>query len=123
MSPPAQGPGDPFSGAPDDVPEELPDEGVVPPLPPAERGSVLSDLEDLEVLQALLEPRGVQGLAVGCADCGDRHYVTWDLLRGNLRALLDTGRGAVHEPAYAPDASAFVTWDYARGFADAALEG
>jgi hypothetical protein len=29
----------------------------------------------------------------------------------------------VHEPAFAPDPTDYVTWDYARGFADAALDG
>ena len=121
------GPVDPFAGDPDDPSDELAalddEDAVPPPVSPADREGVLTDLEDLEVFEALLQPRGVRGLAVACPDCDEAHFVTWDLLRGNLRALLDTGRPRVHEPAFDPDPSAFVTWDYARGFADAALEG
>ena len=127
MTPPAPGPVDPFADDPDDPADALaaldPDDAAVPPLAPADRESVLSDLEDLEVFQALLQPRGVQGLAVACPDCEEPHYVAWDLLRSTLRALLDSGRAGVHEPAFAPDAAAYVSWDYARGFADASLEG
>ena len=81
----------------------------------------LADLEDLEVFQALLEPRGVRGLVVDCEDCEEPHYFAWDLLRGNLRHLLDEGLPRVHEPAFAPDPSDYVSWDYARGFADGVL--
>lgn len=127
MTPPAPEPVDPFAGDPHDPVEELraldDEDAVLPPLSPAHRESVLTDLEDLEVFQALLAPRGVRGLAVGCPDCDAPHYVTWDLLRSGLRSLLDTGRTGVHEPAFSPDASAYVTWDYARGFTDASLEG
>ena len=37
---------------------------------------------------------GVRGLVVDCEDCGEPHYFGWDLLRGNLRHLLDEGRRA-----------------------------
>jgi hypothetical protein len=37
----------------------------------------------------------------------------------NLRALLGEGRTHVHEPAFSPDRDAYVSWDYARGYADA----
>ena len=120
-------PRDPFAGDPDDPARELAalddDAAVVVPLSPDEREGVLGDLEDLEVFEALLAPRGVQGLVVDCADCQETHLFAWDLLRGNLRQLLDAGTTRVHEPAFAPDASRYVSWDYARGFADASLEG
>lgn len=121
-------PVDPFSGDPDDPVRELAalddeDDAADEPLDPQEREDVLADLEDLEVFQALLSPRGVRGLVVSCRDCDEAHYFAWDLLRGNLRQLLDAGTQRVHEPAFAPDPTDYVTWDYARGYADAALEG
>ena len=118
-------PPDPFAGDPSDPARELEalddDAPADPPLSPQEREDVLEDLQDLEVYEALLAPRGVRGLAVDCADCRETHYFAWALLRGNLRQLLDQGTGRVHEPAYAPDPSAYVTWDYARGFTDASM--
>lgn len=98
-------------------------DAVVSPVSPDEREIVLSNLEDLEVFEALLGPRGVRGLAVHCEDCEDVHYFTWDLLRGNLRHLLDNGTIRAHEPAFSPAPSDYVSWDYARGFTDASLEG
>lgn len=120
MTPP-YGPVDPFAGDPDDPARALDDDEAVVPISPEEREGVLGELEDLELFEALLAPRGVLGLAVGCDDCAAVHYVSWDLLRGNLRYLLDAGTSRVHEPAVAPDPSAYVSWDYARGFTDASL--
>ena len=126
MTPPSE-PVDPFAGDPDDPARalealdedpELADE----PLSPDEREDVLGDLEDLEVFEALLAPRGVRGLVVDCEDCREPHYFAWALLRGNLRHLLDRGTARVHEPAFSPDPSDYVTWDYARGYVDACLE-
>jgi hypothetical protein len=127
MTPPPD-PVDPFSGDPDDPARELAalddeTEDVLPPLSPQEREDVLEDLEDLEVFEALLLPRGVKGLVVDCEDCREAHYFAWDLLRANLRHLLDQGTTRVHEPAFSPDPSDYVSWEYARGFADAALDG
>ncbi len=127
MTPPAE-PVDPFSGDPDDPARELAaldddDIAEAPPLTPAEREDVLEDLEDLEVFEVLLTPRGVRGLVVDCEECREPHYFGWDLLRGNLRHLLDQGTTRVHEPAFSPDPSDYVSWDYARGFADASLDG
>ncbi len=126
MTPPSE-PVDPFAGDPDDPARELAalDDDADPadePLSPAEREDVLDDLEDLEVFEALLGPRGVRGLVVDCEDCREPHYFAWDLLRGNLRHLLDRGTTRVHEPAFSPDPSDYVSWDYARGFADASLD-
>src|SRR6266487_3161532 len=91
------------------------------PLTPAEREDVLADLEDLEIFQTLLSARGVRGIVVECEDCGESHYFGWELMRGNLRHLLDAGRTRVHEPAYGPDPTRYVSWEYARGFADGAF--
>jgi hypothetical protein len=116
---------DPFRGDPRDPARELeqldgPDD-VVEPLSPQEREDVLADLEDLEVFRALLESRGLRGLVVDCEDCRESHYFGWDLLQGNLRSLLDVGTTRVHEPAFDPDPSHYVSWDYAKGFTDAVL--
>ena len=67
-------------------------EATSEPLSPQDREDVLVDLEDLEVFQTLLEPRGVRGLVVDCDECEAPHYFAWDLLRQNLRQLLDVGR-------------------------------
>jgi hypothetical protein len=114
-------PADPFAG------EELPwaddaDAEPVEPLAPDEREDVLTDLADLEVFRTLLEPRGVRGLVVDCEDCHEPHYFGWDLLKGNLRHLLDVGETRVHEPAFSPDPVDYVSWDYARGYSDGVLE-
>jgi hypothetical protein len=114
---------DPFHGDPADPAAALgDDDDVSEPLSPSEREDVLADLEDLEVFQTLLQPRGVRGLVVDCDDCEEPHYFSWDLLRGNLRHLLDAGQTRVHEPAFSPDPADYVSWDYARGFADGVLE-
>jgi hypothetical protein len=112
---------DPFADDPRDLGAELGPEDEIEPLTPDEREDVLADLEDLEVFEALLAPRGVRGLVVDCQDCEEQHFFAWDLLRGNLKHLLDQGQPRVHEPAYSPDPSEYVSWDYARGYADAIL--
>lgn len=113
---------DPFSGDPADPAAELGDpmgnEEALEPLTPEAREDVLADLAELEVYQALLEQQDVRGLVVDCADCGESHYFGWALLRGNLRQLLDAGQTTVHEPAYDPDPTHYVSWEYARGYAD-----
>lgn len=109
-------PHDPFPLDPADAAELDPE--VSEPLSPQEREDVLADLADLEIYQTLLEPQGVRGLVVDCEDCRQAHYFSWDLLRGNLRQLLDAGQTRVHEPAYDPDPAQYVSWDYARGYAD-----
>jgi Family of unknown function (DUF5319) len=114
---------DPFAGDPTDPAFAIEDEdGPVDPLGPEERQDVLDDLADLEVYEALLVPRGVRGLVVDCEDCRVPHYFAWDLLRSNLRHLLQAGRTRVHEPAFDPDPSEYVTWEYARGYADGAQD-
>jgi len=111
---------DPFTGDPTDPAAELDDleSEAIEPLSPAEREDVLEDLADLEIYQALLAPIGIRGLVIECEDCHEPHYFDWDLLRGNLKHLLDSGRPRIHEPAYDPDPEHYVTWEYARGYAD-----
>lgn len=114
-------PPDPFAGDPHDPAAEMADEYDEEPLSDEERASLLEDLEDLEMFQALLEPRGVRGLVVDCDDCKESHFFAWELLRGNLRSLLDEQAPHVHEPAFQPDPADYVSWDYARGFTDGVL--
>src|SRR4051812_9245100 len=113
---------DPFAGDPADPAAALADDEQLEPLTVEEREDVLADLEDLEIFQALLEPRAVRGLVVDCQDCEEPPYFEWDLLRGNLKRLLDQGQPHVHEPAFQPDPTEYVSWDYARGFSDAILD-
>ena len=109
-------PSDPFDSEP------LDDDAEDRPLLPHEREDVLAEIEELSQFRALLEPKGVRGIAVDCDDCGETHYLGWELLVENLRHLLDDGRMRVHEPAFDPDPDDYVTWDYARGYADAVLD-
>ncbi len=116
-------PVDPFAGDPSDPVHELraldpDDDEAHPPLTPQERETVVEDLADLEVFFAVLQPRGIRGLVVDCGDCQEEHFFGWDLLRGNLRHLLEFGIPRVHEPAFEPDPHDYVTWDYAHGFLD-----
>jgi len=110
---------DPFSGDPADPSADLEaTDDANDPLSEAERQDVLEDLADLEIYQALLTPIGIRGLVIECEDCHEPHYFDWDLLRSNLKHLLTSGRPRVHEPAYDPDPDHYVTWEYARGYAD-----
>lgn len=119
-------PPDPFAGDPEDPSQALgalddPEYDAEEPLDDEERAGLLSDLTDLAVYQALLEPRGVRGIVVDCPDCAEQHYHDWTLLRASLQQLLDAGRMRPHEPAYDPDPAAYVSWEYCRGYADAVL--
>jgi hypothetical protein len=117
---------DPFAGDPADPAAHLPlpmeDDDDEPPLSAQEREELITDLADLEGFRALLEPRDVLGIVIECEDCGERHYMDWDLVVGNLRSLLTIGRTRVHEPAYSPDPTRYVSWEYARGYSDGVLE-
>jgi hypothetical protein len=122
LDPFADDPGDPaalFGGA--EFSAASYDDDALAPLTADEEAEIAADLADLEVFQVLLEPRGVRGLVVDCQDCEEPHYFAWDLLRANLRQLLAEGQPRVHEPAFSPDPAEYVSWDYARGFADATL--
>ncbi len=50
--------------------------------------------------------------------------ITWTGIWSSVTcaSLLTVGRTRVHEPAYAPDPTRYVSWEYARGYADAVLE-
>lgn len=116
-------PQDPFAEDPDDPGSALGEDGEpAEQLKAHEREDVLADLADLEVFRALLEPLGVRGMSMDCGDCGEAHYVSWDLLLGNLQQLLSGGKPRVHEPAYEPDPDDYVTWDYARGYVDGVID-
>jgi Family of unknown function (DUF5319) len=116
-------PQDPFAGDPSDPAAELGDDEsqADEPLSDSERADLLDDMADLDAFQAVLEPRGVRGLVVDCEDCREAHFFAWELLRANIRSLLDAGAPHVHEPAYSPDPADYVSWDYARGFIDGVL--
>lgn len=88
------------------------------PLGAEERAMLRQDLLDVQVLKEVLEPKGIKGAVFYCPDCGEDHYLAWDLLAGNLQELLDAGESPVHEPAFEPDPNDYVSWDYARGFLD-----
>lgn len=122
MSPDALPP-DPFAGDPHDpaLSIDAPELGEPEALSLEERDEVVADLADLAVYQALLETRGVRGIVVDCADCGEQHYHEWSLLRASLQQLLDEGQMRPHEPAFDPDPAHYVTWEYCRGYADAVL--
>ena len=113
------GPLDPFLGDPND-PATLFDE-LEPPLPLTEdeRADVAADLSELQEFAVALTPRGIRGVVVDCADCGEPHFFSWALMEANLYALLGQGSTHAHEPAFEPDPHAFVSWDYARGYTDA----
>lgn len=119
-------PPDPFDGDPDDPSAELaefdPVDGEFPagPLDPEERLAIEEDLEDLAEFQSLLAPIGVKGVAVQCDDCSEEHYHEWDMLRSNLMQLLADGSLLPHEPAFDPIPDEYATWEYCRGYADAA---
>jgi hypothetical protein len=83
-----------------------------------ERELLQQDLVDVEKLKELLGPKGIKGAVFYCPDCGEDHYLTWDLLSGNLKELLDEGESPVHEPAFEPDPDDYVSWDYGRGYLD-----
>lgn len=88
------------------------------PLDPEERAALRQDLVDVQVLKEVLEPKGLKGAVFYCPDCGEDHFLGWDLLAGNLQELLEAGESPVHEPAFEPNPSDYVSWDYARGFLD-----
>jgi hypothetical protein len=97
---------------------EVMDEYEDEPLDEEEREALRQDLVDVEVLKQVLGDQGIKGTVFFCPDCDEDHYLTWDLLQGNLQELLDQGESPVHEPAFDPNPDDYVSWDYARGFLD-----
>jgi hypothetical protein len=117
-------PPDPFAGDPHDPALSISDEpgdDEFEAMDEDERAEIVADLADLAVYQALLEVRGVRGIVVDCGDCGEQHYHEWSLLRASLQQLLDEGHMRPHEPAFDPDPTDYVTWEYCRGYADAVV--
>jgi hypothetical protein len=94
-------------------------EGEPRPLAGHESALVRQDLRDLERFESTFSAEGFRGVAVFCQDCVEEHYYPWQMMRENLRVLLETGETPVHEPAFAPDPDDYVPWEYARGYIDA----
>jgi len=88
------------------------------PLGDDEKEALSRDIVDVQVLKELMSPKGLKGAVFFCPDCQEDHFLTWDLLAGNLRELLEQGESPIHEPAFEPDPNEYVSWDYARGFLD-----
>ncbi len=93
-------------------------EGSDAPLEEEDREALRKDLVDVQVLKEVLGPKGIKGAVFYCPDCEEDHFLTWDLLVGNLQEMLEQGESPVHEPAFNPDPDEYVSWDYARGFLD-----
>jgi hypothetical protein len=91
-------------------------------MDPEERESILEDLEDLEAMRAVFDPRGYKGVVIVCSECGEDHYYGWDMLKESLEHMLDTGEPRMHEPAFEPSPDEYVGWDYGRGYLDAVSE-
>jgi RNase P subunit RPR2 len=89
------------------------------PLDDHESAMVQQDLVDLESFEETFRSDGYRGVSVYCQDCEVEHYYPWELLRENLRLLLETGETPVHEPAFDPNPADYVPWEYARGYVDA----
>lgn len=115
-------PRDPFADDPDDPAAALGGADDPEPLTTDERDEAMTDLADVEVFRSLLEPQGVLGLVLDCPECGEQHYFDWELLRGNLRQMIENGRPQVHEPAYQPNPTDYVSWEYARGYVDGVID-
>lgn len=115
-------PPDPFAGDPSDPSAALDAIDPPEPLTREERFAIEEDLADLAVYEALLGHRGVRGLVIICDDCDEDHFHDWEMLQANLRQLLVDGTMRPHEPAYQPRPEQYVTWDYCRGYADAAMD-
>jgi hypothetical protein len=83
-----------------------------------ERRGLERDLGDVDLLKEILGTQGIKGAAFYCSVCEAEHYLTWDLLGGNIKLLLDEGEAFIHEPAFSPDPDDYVTWEYAQGYLD-----
>lgn len=114
-----EAPLDPFLDSGSDPAEVFDSEEEPEPLDDTELQMIREDLADLEIFQRLLDPRGIKGIVVDCGGCGEIHYFAWEIMRANLNHMMQVGQSRVHEPPYEPKVEEFVSWDYARGFADA----
>ncbi|MEV1248032.1 DUF5319 domain-containing protein [Nonomuraea sp. NPDC050022] len=115
-------PRDPFADDPNDPSSAMGELDDAEPLTAAERDEAITDLADVEVFRSLLEQQGVLGLVLDCPECGEQHFFDWELLRGNLRQMIDKGQPQMHEPAFHPDPADYVTWEYARGYVDGVID-
>ena len=102
-----------------DEPFEGHDDFEAEQLDPHEIEMIRQDLSDLAEFQATFAPEGYRGVSIWCHDCLEEHLYPWEMLRGNLKTLLETGETPVHEPAFAPEPDRYIPWDYARGYVDA----
>ncbi len=102
----------------DEDDDDAEDRGRSQPLDRREAASVRRDLEDLDEFKRVFAPEGFKGVSLFCADCVEEHYYGWDMLEGNLQALLSDGETPVHEPAFDPRPEDYVNWDYAQGYLD-----
>src|SRR5690606_27205648 len=101
-------PPDPFADDPDDPARSLADmdDEPAPPLTEEERAELLADLQDLQLYQRLLEPRGIRGIVVDCADCNEPHYHESPLPRARREPLPTDGQAPPRQPglaAHPPD--------------------
>lgn len=95
------------------------DMGELPPeLSEGARESTEAELDAMERLSALFEAMGYRGIITQCGQCTDDHYYTFEMLKGNLRAMLDGTLIPMHEPAAKPKQENYVAWDYAVGYYD-----
>ncbi|MBT2224311.1 MULTISPECIES: DUF5319 domain-containing protein [Nonomuraea] len=115
-------PRDPFADDPNDPSSAMGELDDAEPLTASERDEAITDLADVEVFRSLLEQQGVLGLVLDCPECGEQHFFDWELLRGNLRQMIDKGQPQMHEPAFLPDPADYVTWEYARGYVDGVID-
>lgn len=126
--PESMGPIDPFADDPNDPVHEL--EALDDPLEVEDsehrtlmsHEELLEELEEIELMEAALLPKGVRGLCMHCPDCDVLHYFDWDLMRASAQHLAEHGLPRVHEPAVAPDEDDYVPYTYARGYIDALLD-
>ena len=84
-----------------------------------EREDIEADLVDLAAMHDVFAQQGVKGVVISCQDCGQNHFYEWDLLRDNLRHMLDTGEPRMHEPAWGITEDEYIQWDYGKGYVDA----
>lgn len=88
------------------------------PLDEEDREQLRQDLLDVDLLMEMLGSKGIKGAVFFCPDCGEDHFLTWELMKGNLESMLEQGSSPIHEPAFAPDPDEYVSWDFARGYLD-----
>lgn len=115
-----QMPRDPFADDPNDPASFIADfEDELPELSEQDRQDLRRDLHLVDRFQRELGPRGVLGLIFFCEDCSMPHFYDWEIIKTNMRALLDNQLSPVHEPSMNPQEDRYVPWDYCLGYLDA----